>query len=775
MPYTNAQSYPAIATPAPNTLSYYDDYDFDGDNTPDAAYAFVPDAAFPALAPHPWPIGLPTGTATRVKTPSQADQLLRNIQYYDSKNRVVYTYAEEYPAGTTQTWTEYNFVGWVMKRKTKQVFASRTTTVLDSNQYDHAGRLLRTWQSVNAAPKTQVVEYAYNELGQLVKKNVHKKPDNSFAQTINQRYNERGWLTTLTATLFQLQLDYNSSAVPGTQPNYNGNITASTWTHLGETGKAYRFTYDRMSRLLDAESFSLTAPNTYTNDNAVREGFIDYDLNGNILRLKRALNGTLLDELTYRYAGNRLMAVLDASTDATETYFKDNGALITTDDYGYDASGNMTSDANKKILSITYNNANLPTRVNLQIGANTTDNYYQFIYDEANTLRRRIVSEGGLLKTTDYVAGFQYENNTLDFLPQPEGYVKANPNNTFSYKYTIKDYLGSTRVVVNEDGSVDQMNDYYPFGLEIYRTGAVAQWQFKYNGKENQNRLGLGWINYGARYYDAQLTRWLSSDPLASKYMQVSSFVYVKNNPINALDPDGRRIIFVNGHYQDNWIGRNILGSDKPGRDYWSYGFEQAAARYFGDYSKNNIFVNGSSLFGGDQSGGDRYKNGYEYAKAHYAELTSNLGKDEAFEFVTHSEGSAYGAGIAAFLIEKGHKVESVLHLNPDEGDEFSTPDEPYTKQVDTAGDWITGNKKIDGIDSRETLRPFGPGDLNRVTGSHGQGRSADVFSKISPAMKGSEMKKLNESIKSALNNALMNRNYKVKETKNGTKVTFTD
>jgi len=39
---------------------------------------------------------------------------------------------------------------------------------------------------------------------------------------------------------------------------------------------------------------------------------------------------------------------------------------------------------------------------------------------------------------------------------------------------------------------------------------------------------------------------WLSVDPLAEKYPGISSYAYVANNPINAIDPDGRDIVYIN-------------------------------------------------------------------------------------------------------------------------------------------------------------------------------------------------------------------------------------
>jgi hypothetical protein len=75
----------------------------------------------------------------------------------------------------------------------------------------------------------------------------------------------------------------------------------------------------------------------------------------------------------------------------------------------------------------------------------------------------------------------------------------------------------------------------------------------------------------------------------------------------NAIDPDGRKILFVNGHYQDNILGL-IISSSKPGKAYWGQGFATAAQSFFKDQSKitDNNFINGSSTLGGDMSGQDR-------------------------------------------------------------------------------------------------------------------------------------------------------------------------
>jgi RHS repeat-associated protein len=99
-------------------------------------------------------------------------------------------------------------------------------------------------------------------------------------------------------------------------------------------------------------------------------------------------------------------------------------------------------------------------------------------------------------------------------------------------------------------GAVDivQTTSYYPFGLVMNQyNGNTAPGYLKnkylYNGKELQDDVfagsSLNWFDYGARFYDPQIGRWHSVDPLAEKNRRWSPYSYCKDNPITRIDPDG--------------------------------------------------------------------------------------------------------------------------------------------------------------------------------------------------------------------------------------------
>ncbi|MCF6167977.1 RHS repeat-associated core domain-containing protein [Lutibacter sp.] len=187
-----------------------------------------------------------------------------------------------------------------------------------------------------------------------------------------------------------------------------------------------------------------------------------------------------------------------------------------------------------------------------------------YIYGATGVKLQKQVNDTGNIIKTKYAGNYIYENNNLKFFRHPEGYAQPNGTGGFDYVYSYLDYLGNVRLNysdTNNDGTITtdeiiEENHYYPFGLEHKGYNNVVngtEHQYKYNGKEHQEELGLNWLDYGARNYDASLGRYFSMDRLSEAYYDLNPYQYTANNPIKFIDVNGDYIyVGVNGYRYNN-------------------------------------------------------------------------------------------------------------------------------------------------------------------------------------------------------------------------------
>ncbi|MDE1208458.1 RHS repeat domain-containing protein, partial [Tenacibaculum larymnensis] len=324
---------------------------------------------------------------------------------------------------------------------------------------------------------------------------------------------------------------------------FNGNISETHWNTLNTdtSTRSYSYEFDALNRLVSATG----------NIDRYDLSSVTYDKNGNIKTLVRkghlnvgATSFGTMDDLTYTYDnGNKLMRISDGAT-IDQFGFKDDvlgGTVDTTDDYTYDANGNMLTDTNKGITSnITYNHLNLPVQINVD------GQLINYTYD-ASGAKLKKVSNG---VTTEYAGGFRYVNNDLKDFKHAEGYVKKDGSG-FNYVYSYTDHLGNVRLNyadLNNDGVIQAASEildeknYYPFGgtHEGYNTAINgAYYPFGYNGKEENDENGLATLDFGARNYDKWAGRWMNLDPLAEQMRRHSPYNFAFDNPVYFIDPDG--------------------------------------------------------------------------------------------------------------------------------------------------------------------------------------------------------------------------------------------
>jgi RHS repeat-associated protein len=207
-------------------------------------------------------------------------------------------------------------------------------------------------------------------------------------------------------------------------------------------------------------------------------------------------------------------------------------------DYTYDLNGNLTADKNKDISLIKYNYLNLPEKIVNQTDINKT---IEYIYSADG---QKLMKKSPDNIKTYYSGSFVYETasgaTTLKYIIHPEGMITMS--STPEYQYYLKDHLGNVRMVVNSSNVTTQITNYYSFGLSSESYASGFDNKYLYNGKELQedgfnSNSSLGWYDYGARFYDPQIGRWTTPDPLEQ---YVCFYIFNGNNPLNSIDQDGK-------------------------------------------------------------------------------------------------------------------------------------------------------------------------------------------------------------------------------------------
>lgn len=219
------------------------------------------------------------------------------------------------------------------------------------------------------------------------------------------------------------------------------------------------------------------------------------------------------------------------------------GPYAGTDDFGYDAMGNMTTRDEAGVSWIQPFNAD--GRLESVTDQGTSD-AWDFVYNGDGVRVRQENPDG---TTTLFIAGGSYEV-VLDAQGEEVSIRKYYAlggqrvmREDDTNHYLLTDHLGSGVGIADEAGSLISEQRYMPYGLPRLEPG-IGETDFGFTGQHGLEAVSL--VDYNARWYSPSAGRWTQVDTDRPSPIQGGQawnlFSYVSNNPIKFADPTGNKI-----------------------------------------------------------------------------------------------------------------------------------------------------------------------------------------------------------------------------------------
>lgn len=586
------------------TVNYYDDYDVISNDS----LSYISDESFGRL--HNYPRGLLTGQASLRLNKGGMNAYDYTTFYYDEHGRVIQLNSTNHLGGYDRHFTEYSYTGKPIRRKhVHSVKGKPCITEVYKYTYDHEERLLESKHSINGRNDVSIISYKYTPLGLVSSsqtnnlyymKKSYSYNIRSWLKSINSHsFIEKIYYNTPNKTSSN-QKNYSGKISSVEMRVMNGPRHDINYYYDGAS-RLMNATYivnDNNIKTFDTfYDYDLNGNITSVSRCGNVQGA--WSKPGEPV----IEENELIDNLTLDYNGNHMTKVTNHSY-LSPSY----GVMHFIDgsdkeiEYEYDENGNLVKDYNRNISLIQYNSLNLPMKIDY-----SDNTCVEFLYDSKGTklqtyhqmipikeyprpiepvngiseisngmLTHNSAGEGsvftfggkdgspiggdkgfvpidenetekfGYIIKRDYCDNVVYKNNNLDYVLFEGGYI-TNVDSVPVYHFYVQDHLKNNILVINGGGSLEQTNFYYPFGTLTSESSGGDVQAYKFGGKELDGVNNYDCYDFGGRIYNPLVGRFTTMDPLAEKYYDVSPYAYCANDPVNAVDPDGKKITYVNG------------------------------------------------------------------------------------------------------------------------------------------------------------------------------------------------------------------------------------
>ena len=440
-------------------------------------------------------------------------------------------------------------------------------TLPDSRVISYTYNAKKLRQSV--ADSRGTTSYAYNSLNQLTSV---VQPD---GQSISYEYDKAGRQIGIITSGGRSTTTYDALGRRATTVGPDGKITRYTYDAVSNlirtdlpNGMVETRQYDLRNRLLAIETKNSTGPVsslrytlsksgkriTSTDDVLGTLTTYSYDSVGRLIGETTAKSSTILRQITYKYdaVGNRLERN-DSLEGITSYTYDSNGRLISSSlngkvtQFTYDANGNELTRVRGASDTVTSRWDAENRLISTEIVSGPTVQHFSYEYD----------ADGNRVKLDRDGVISQFLIDSQSDLPQVV--LEYSPGGTTSVIYVrgerlvgeirggnstyyVLDGLGSTVAMADNTGAVVRNLTYDGFGRVL--SGIPGSTNF-FGFAGEQTDLPLGWSYLRARYYDADLGRFVSRDPFegfATDPQSQEKYLYAHGDPVNNVDPTGQAI-----------------------------------------------------------------------------------------------------------------------------------------------------------------------------------------------------------------------------------------